>query len=998
MPVSESTPPIPGFEPDDRQRQAIEHFSGPLLVVAGAGTGKTTVLTRRISRLIQEGHARPDEILAVTYTKNAAEEMAERVRRELKGTNITGLQVRTFHDYCNQLLARSGKQFGVLDEKDLWIFLRRRIRELRLNYFVRAADVGKFLGDLLSFMRRCQDELIGPGKYADYVQRLERGEIPLPRVSKTKDASQLTDDEVLNRCREISQVFTTVERMLQDENLGTFGHMITGAYHLLQEPRQIESVQAHCRFILADEFQDANYAQVKILKLLAGEARNVFAVGDPDQAIYQFRGASTAAFELFQRHFPGTGLVKLEKNRRSTSPILQTAFALIEKNPGIWSGDALALSTKRQPLTSARDEETLRNGQQLNNRPVEAVISVGREVESMDVVAAIRERRRNSRCRWKQIAVLYRSHSHRDRVAAELAEQGIPFSIENMDVMDTPEARDLFACLGAIVSERDGGSLFRVAALPQFTIDPYELRRCMKASPRNGDQNAGIATVLAQISGGPAVLHALQQVRAEIAGVKAESRAAADIAIRHFKLDRGSRSLAAVLEFISAWEEKALTKTKKLAELLDYLEYFREAGGAIPMTSREDDAVALMTAHTAKGLEWDHVFILRATSNSFPCPYKVPLFEFPAELREDDSISQSEGPELHDQEERRLFYVAMTRARDSLTMYAPQGRGKKDPSPPGYLRELLANPILHPWFRQRAAQAFAAELFAEQAPPPALASRASQWLQMPPISALNDHLSATAVETYEACPLQFKLAREWKIPREVPAAMQYGAAMHQVLRTYYDAVRLGRPLEENALIQLFRDDLSTAGIEDRYQYELYEKQGIDQLREFLRQSALRPTPEVLHTEERFEIQVAGAMVVGRIDRIDGSPAGRVIVTDYKTGKPKSQEDADKSLQLSIYALAAHAKWGYDLDSLILYNLEENAAVVTCRTAAQLEEAKCKIEEVARNIAAGDFRPRTGFHCNFCPYRNLCPATEKRLHTMPEGEIKRAGGSKRVGKA
>src|SRR5580700_1124269 len=182
MATSKPMPSVRRFEADERQCEAIEHIQGPMLVVAGAGTGKTTVLTKRIARLIGEGHARPDEVLAVTYTKNAAEEMNGRVRRELKGTNLAGLQVRTFHDYCNQLLARAGKQFGVLDDKDLWIFLRRRIRELHLNHFVRAADVGKFLNDLLDFMRRCQDELVGPDKYAAYVRQLELGELPLPRV------------------------------------------------------------------------------------------------------------------------------------------------------------------------------------------------------------------------------------------------------------------------------------------------------------------------------------------------------------------------------------------------------------------------------------------------------------------------------------------------------------------------------------------------------------------------------------------------------------------------------------------------------------------------------------------------------------------------------------------------------------------------------------------------------------------------------------------------
>ena len=172
MAVSVPTPPSRTFVADERQREAIEHVHGPMLVVAGAGTGKTTVLVKRIARLVREGHARPSEILAVTYTKNSAQEMRGRVEAELRGTDLTGLHIGTFHEYCNSVLFDCGRQFGLLDDKDLWIYLRRRIRELHLNHFVRAADVGKFLTDLLDFLRRCQDELVGPEKYSGYVQRL----------------------------------------------------------------------------------------------------------------------------------------------------------------------------------------------------------------------------------------------------------------------------------------------------------------------------------------------------------------------------------------------------------------------------------------------------------------------------------------------------------------------------------------------------------------------------------------------------------------------------------------------------------------------------------------------------------------------------------------------------------------------------------------------------------------------------------------------------------
>jgi len=966
------------FEPDERQREAIEHVRGPMLVVAGAGTGKTTVLTRRIARLVVERHARPDEILAVTYTENAAREMRERVQAELYGTDVSKLQVTTFHAYCNNLLIRCGKQFGVLDEKDLWIYLRKRIRELHLNYFVRAANVSQFLDDLLDFMRRCQDELVGPEKYAEYVRRLELGELPIPRVSKSKDAAGLTDEEVLGRCQEIARVFTTVERMLREDNLGTFGHMITHAHELLHQDAQLLGREReHARFILVDEFQDANFAQVKILQKLAGDERNVFAVGDPDQAIFRFRGASSAAFGLFQRHFPATKLVVLEKNRRSTTPILKCAFTLITKNPEIFpAGKGSLLPYRRSPLISAREEQAIKERRELQSAPVEAVLLTDKDVESSDLVLAISQRQRQLRCAWSDFAVLYRQHHHRDTVAAELAERGIPFSIENMDVMDTPEARDLLACLGAVVSTADGASLFRVAALPKFMIDGEKLRAAMRAIPRDA-KGSGVASVLAQIEGGAAVLEALQQTRDEILKRSAKSRAALEIIIRHFDFDRTSRPLIAVLEFVSNWERKAITKTGEVGELLEYLEYFREARGAIPMPSRDENAVHLITAHAAKGLEFNHVFILRANSNSFPAAFKEALVEFPRELRDPDSVAEDEGQELHRQEERRLFYVTMTRARDTLTIYARQGTGR-DATPPGFLRDLLKDSSLGRWLRRRQARAFQTDLFAG-AQAEAVASRTSEWLALSPALNLNAKLSASAVEMYETCPLQFKLAREWNLPREVPAALQYGAAMHRALRAYYDSVRFQRAMTEDALIERFRADLEEAGIQDRYQHELYEKQGTEQLREFLAACRRTATPAVVHIEEPFEVRIGEATVVGRIDRVDKVGEG-VVITDYKTGKPRSQEDADESLQLSIYALAAQEKWGYRIDHLVFYNLQENAPVITRRSELQLKEARMKVEDAAQNIAAGKFDPTPGFYCTFCPYRNLCPATEKRLYT------------------
>ncbi len=985
MASSKSTSRMAEIIPDERQREAIAHVHGPMLVVAGAGTGKTTVLTRRIAALIRDGRAHPNEILSLTYTDNAAAEMRERVQAELRGVNVTGLRAMTFHAYCNELLKSNHRAFGVLDDKDLWIYLRKRIRDLELNYFIRAANVTQFLDDLLDFMRRCHDELVGPEKYADYVKRLERCELSVPRVTKSKDSDAITDEEVLGRCQEIASVFAKVERMLEEENLGTFSHMITRAYELLgSDSALLARERERARFILVDEFQDANFAQVKILSALAGEERNVFAVGDPDQAIYRFRGASSAAFGLFHRHFPGARLVVLGKNQRSTTPVLQCAFALIDKNPPVFAGmqAQTELRYTRSPLQSAREERAAQEGKQLTGVPVEVVPLSGRDYEAVDIVATIEEKRRHLRGRWNDFAVLYRSHFHRDEVVRELGVKGIPFTIENMDVLDTPEVRDLMACFGAMDSTADAASLLRVAALPQFEIDAEDFRAALRAVPREQREGPQItlAVLLREVEGGALVLEVLRKVREEVAKSNAKSLGAFEILIRTFGFDRSCPPLRAFLKFVADWEKKPVTKTGEVGEFLEYLQYFREARGAVCLQTEEQDAVRLMTAHTAKGLEFPHVFIIRATSPSFPAQYKEPLVEFPQALRDSDSLAEGDGKALHEQEERRLFYVAMTRARDSLVLYGKQGTGK-DKTPPGLARELLKNPALRPWLTQRAAREFQTDLFGHAAPPPAFVSRTAEWLALPPAFPLN-RLSATAVESYQLCPLQFKLEREWRIPRDAPAALHYGASMHRVLKTYFESVRLERALSEEELLELFRMDFAQAVIDDPYQRELYERQGIEQLRDFLKMVRRYGAPKVLHTEERFEMSVANATLAGRIDRIDDLGNGRVAIVDYKTGKPRAQEDADDSLQLSIYAIAARSKWGYEAERLIFYNLQENTAISTQRHPMQLEEAKAKVEDVAEQIAAGKFDAKPGYHCRMCSYRNLCPATERPVHTAP----------------
>jgi superfamily I DNA/RNA helicase/RecB family exonuclease len=992
MPPSKSSSHHAPFTPDDRQREAIEHVNGPMLVVAGAGTGKTSVLTYRIQRLVREGHAQPDEILALTYTLNSAAEMRQRLGKLVSGKPVNSA---TFHDYCLDLLKRVHKDFGVLDEQDMWIYLRRRIRELHLDHFVRAANVGQFLSDLLKFIDRCHDELVTPEKYSAYVDRLERGEVSIPRVAKSK--VEIDDVEVLARCREIARVFATVERWLQEENLGTFSHMIVRAHALLHSDEQfLAEARSQARFILADEFQDANFAQIQILARLAGAEGNIFAVGDPDQAIYRFRGASSAAFELFHRRFPHFKLVALEKNRRSTTPILRSAFALIDENPPVFAKHSDGgLAYRRAPLQSAREEEAIKDGVPLLSPPVYVVVLTERDAEGPELVSYIRDAQKKSKCKWSDFGILYRSHYQRDDVVQQLAEAGIPFVIERMDISDTPEVRDLFACLQAVVNSGDDISLFRVAALPCFHVNPEHLRTVLRAIARDSREGkvVPLSSALDRVEGGAEVLAAVQRTREEIIRRQAMARAALDIIVKQFALDGTSPILQAALNFVAAWEQKKINKTIELEELVDYLGYFREANGVIPLEARDNEnAVRLMTVHGAKGLEFPHVFILRANAQSFPNSYKETLVAFPNDLRDADSVGHGDDKTLHNQEERRLFYVAMTRARDSLRIYSREGRGKINKAPDGYMRELIENHGLSKWFKAIPASGAQTRLdiFAEAALTSPEESQTTAWFELPVVEGLSNKLSASAVDTYQRCGLQFRLERDWRIAGKPAAAMQYGASMHRVLKDYFDSVRAGRPRTDEQLLDQFRADLAAAGIQEKYQHELYEEQGIAQLRDFVASFRSLATPQVLHTEESFEIRVGEVTVRGRIDRIDRRPDGTVTIVDYKTGKARDQDNADASLQLSLYAIAAKEKWGYDVGALSFYNLETNLSVNTTRTEAALLAARNVVEDAAIGIAGGKFYAKPGMHCAFCSYRSLCPEKEKRIPRVELAESKRSG--------
>jgi DNA helicase-2/ATP-dependent DNA helicase PcrA len=981
------------FTPNPRQKQAIEHALGPMLVLAGAGTGKTTVLVERIAWLIEQGHATAEEILAITFTDNAAAELKTRVEKRLRRKTAgvkTTFFAGTFHAYCLGVLKRAGQDFNLLLPEDVYVFLRQRIDQLGLKRFIKPADLGQFLEDLKNFFDRCHEELVGPERFQEYVDCLRVGS-DMPRNCRAKDVEEMGGPEIIARWQEIARVYTNSMRLLERDKLGTFGMMIRNAVRLLEsDAALLERERRKARFILIDEFQDCNSSNIILAQLLAGDEQNIFAVGDPDQAIYRFRGASSAAFEEFQKRFPQTDGVVLDENQRSRGNILRVAYAAINENPPVQSlGERVKF--QRAQLESGRDRRDQEEGRFVFDEPVEIVLSDSHEGEAAVIGGEIAQLRSNLGADECSMAVLYRQHMQREDLMAELAARDIPFIVTGLNVLETAMARDLLALAGAVGNDNDVDSLFRVCALPEFHVSADDLRK--KLGTPGGPKS--FRAVLQTVESAAPVLEAVKQARVFITEQKLSAEAAITYLVRQFGLPEHDPVVQAILRFAAAWEKKAFVKDASLPEFVQYLEYYQQGRGILPLYTEEQmaelerrhpEAVQLMSVHAAKGLEFSHVWLLRVTSGAFPTYFKESLFEFPPALR--SSIAVGEGKLVHDQEERRLFYVAITRARDRLSIGSRPGKGKKDPTPPGFLRPLIGDRRLKSSLTTRSSDGLrSAKLPLEPSP-------VGAWMLLPPVFAKDEMaLSANAVQSYSTCPMKFKLERDWRIPGEAAAAMQYGFAIHTVLKHYYDPAAHAKELSVDDAIAAFRHEFAKGYIDDPVQRKMYEERGEDQLRTLLNASP-RGSVNVIAAEHKFSFKLGGREIRGRIDRIDQLEDGVVRVIDYKTGIPKDRKFAEESLQLSIYAMAV-AQMNLSPRELVLINVQDNSYAVAGRTAKQLDTARQEIADAAEGISRGEFDPSPGSHCRWCDYKSLCPATEQRVF-LPVKPLERESEQKAAG--
>jgi len=987
---------------NSQQRRAVEHGDGPLLVVAGAGTGKTRVITERIRHLLESNpELNGENILGLTFTDKAAGQMKHRVVQAV-GERAEGIWLSTFHSFCLEKILRvANPDLKILEDIDHWILLRRNMAELDLKHFRRLAEPGEFLNDFLKFFSRCQDELVTPKDFQSYVDKSRQAYLAR-RASLDPDVRALEEEE-LARQDELARVYRVSERLLRERNLLTFGAQLMQAVQLLRtDAALLQSLRDQFHFILVDEFQDTNIVQLELLWLLAGERRNIVAVGDDDQAIYRFRGASFGSFTIFLKRFCGVTennltegvrqfIATLTQNYRSTARILRVAGEVIAHN------EKSPLLPPKTLVTENPDGDKIRLAEFV--RPEEEAHWIASEIERLHVPGNP----------WRNFAVLYRKHTHVKKLIAALQHRKIPFVIRKFSILTSTVVRDLLAYLRLIAVPSDNVACSRVLAAPYWKLQPRDLVRLAERAEKNRRRSLNDEMDAAQCelpfsseaSRLPELVSFLARFRQmarkiPTSGLLDQLISALQLAPLPFEADR--RYLERFVQFVKDWEQK--NEKKSLRDFVEYLEYFSEAGGDICLEEESaDDAVQLMTVHSAKGLEFPHVFIMQLNKNDFPSNARPVKFEFPPELMKEEKPAG----DFQIQEERRLFYVALTRARQRLTLSHVNNKWKR---PSLFLEDFLRNAKIQKHDTAQSAPQITvpqSEEVAGAAPEssdpaqlffPSFApdeggraySRVAVWAKAyHPPAAEPLQLSASAIECYCKCPMQYLFQNMWSIRGGPRATMTFGSVMHTTIKEFAGGMTKHGKFSFDDLMAVYDREWRSMGFPDDYQEEEYRKAGREQLQNFHRAYLAAP-PDVLHQEKSFELHLDHDVIVkGRMDQINGLGSKEVEIVDYKTGKPRDAKKAKDSLQLSVYAMAAEEVLELKPQRLVFYNLTTNEAVSSERDAKALARTKQTIYEVAGQIRAGEFAPKPSFLCVYCDYKPLCPAHEQLFSIQPAAE-------------
>ncbi len=956
---------------NEGQRVAVTHEAGPLLIIAGAGTGKTTVITRRIAHLIATRRARPSEILALTFTDKAAAEMEERVDT-LVPYGYADVQISTFHAFGDRLIKENALELGltpdfrVLTRAEQIIFLRDHLFEFPLKHYRPLGDPTRHLQAITSLISRLKDEDVSPEEYLAHAEALLAG--------AQDGESRLEAEEHLELARFYAQYQILMARLGQVD----FGDQIVEALRLFRtRPHVLRRYQGRFRHILVDEFQDTNYAQNQVVQLLAAGHKNLTVVADDDQSIYKWRGAALSNVMEFKEQYPDARDIVLTDNYRCPQDVLDAAYRLIQHNNPDRLEVKYGIAKKLRRALPADAAE----GKGPAHLAYDTISS------QADAVVDLIARERAGGRPYKDCAILVRANNDAEPFLRALNMRGIPWTFSgNAGLYGRPEIRLLIAFLRAVAHPDDSVSLHYLASSAIYQVPIVDLTKCSTYADR---KHRWLFDVLRGI---PVEVQVGEEGAAAIRRLMADLERYMELAresptgelLYQFLMDSGEMTRYAkapaeleqevqnVSKFFSRVREASrVLKYDNVREFVTHLDALIDAGDdpAVAEADTDTPAVHVLTIHKAKGLEWPVVFLVNCVQNKFPSVRRSEPIEMPAPLIKDTLPAG----DFHLQEERRLFYVAMTRAKEALYLTSAEDMGGRRK---WKVSQFVLEALDLPKDATRPFRARAIEELGRHAPPPSPPS-----LGLAPIPAGELlAVSHNQVDDYETCPLKYQYIHVLRIPLRQHHSIVYGSALHKAVEFYLRRRAAGNYTSLEDFLRAFDDAWRNEGFLTREHEEQRKRAGGEALTRFYHEeeaSGQKPT----EVEREFGFSLAANRVRGRFDRVDETPEGTVIV-DYKSSDVTEQKAADKrareSLQLKIYALAQQAMTGRLPARVELRFLESGLAGRHTPTAQNLAEAESAITAAAAGIRARRFEPTPGYQaCRYCAYNQICPSTATR---------------------
>jgi DNA helicase-2/ATP-dependent DNA helicase PcrA len=896
------------------QRAAAAIGGGPIRVVAGAGTGKTAVIAERFRRLVSDGTS-PASILVMTFTERAAAEMRQRIEDLI---DDAAPAVGTFHSIALGWLRADGRVVGVpagfriLAGAERWILAREMMWQLGDNALA---------GD------ERPDDLVAPA--LQMLERMKQELVPIARLAAW--ASSTEDQERGELMRACVRLFRAYERECRKHRFLDFEDLLLLAVRMLEDhPHVLEGYTARYRSVLVDEYQDLNLAQERLVELVASRSEP-FVVGDDDQSIYRFRGASRASLERFIASFPSTRTMTMGRNRRSSRRIVAAAAALIGKNADRLPKRLVSgMAGPQVELWSCPDGVT--------------------EAASIATHAAGLVERGTSP---REIAILCRTNAIARPIAMALAAQRLPHVvIGGRGFHDRPEIRDVIALLRVLREPSDVVAIARAITRPPLSFDPSTalalLRDRGEQPPLSAMKAWAPATSFANLLEDLAAAATRLDVRDLFFELMNRSRYLEVIGetLEKGEAARVTANVSRFAEMIAEFSENVTDRS--LAAYMHHLDLVLLSGEdeePAPVDSA-DDAIHVMTIHQAKGLEFEVVYVPGLVEGRLPQSGRSPRFELPASVLE----PLVRGREDVVAEERRLLYVAMTRARRHLYLTrASHYEGGRRWRESRFLEEV----------RAAGARTVCERTFDSEVQPPSSRIPARRPGEVV--------LSYSAIAAYRDCPRQYWFRQEQRLPAVQSAEAVHGVIQHEVLRQAGEARKSGRNVTARGLRSIHEEVWRQSTFPDLRRAPTFKRIGAAQLEAYRGRGGFDAPPEFL--EQPFSAAVDGWTLRGVIDRVDRTESGWRIV-DYKSGRPLTRSRRD--LQVALYALGASRALRLDPMELEVVYLATGESVKVEKVKDLVTEATSQAAEVAEGVREGRFEARPERRrCRLCPYRLAC---------------------------